>query len=146
MTEALIDPKWPRWMAAHVRRYLGSDGRDGHLWHDVPTLLLTTRGARSGEPRLVPLIYGVDGAGRYVVVASHAGAPRHPHWFRNLQQHAEADVQVAAHRFRVRARTAVAAERERLWLLMVGIHPPYADYQKRTRRQIPVVVLEPVSA
>lgn len=149
VTDALIDPKWPRWMAAHVRRYLASDGHDGHIWHDVPTLLLTTRGARSGRPRLVALIYGVDvadGVDRYVVVASHAGAPEHPHWYRNLLETAEADVQVVARRFRARGYTAEAAERDWLWALMVGIHPPYADYQQRTRRRIPVVVLEPTSS
>ncbi len=125
----------------HVRRYRETDGEEGYLWNGVPTLILTTTGRRSGEPRPAPLIFGQDGDD-YVVVASKGGAPRHPAWYLNLVDRPEVEVQVKGDRFRASARTAEAAERERLWQRMAGIWPAYDDYQKRTDRRIPVVVLE----
>src|SRR5262249_27011725 len=73
----------PGWQQAHMRRYLETGGKDGHIWEGVPTLLLTTTGRRSGEARTTPLIYGRDG-NRYLVVASRGGAPAHPKWYENL--------------------------------------------------------------
>lgn len=125
----------------HVRRYRETDGEVGHIWRGVPTLILTTTGRRSGEQRSNPLIYGRDGD-RYVVVASKGGAPRHPAWFLNLAERPEVDVQVKGDRFRARARSAEGDERGRLWKLMAGIWPAYDDYQAKTGREIPVVVLE----
>ncbi|HEY6029796.1 MAG TPA: nitroreductase family deazaflavin-dependent oxidoreductase [Gaiellaceae bacterium] len=125
----------------HVRRYRETGGEVGHIWNGVPTLLLTTTGRRSGEQRTTPLIYGQDGD-RYVVVASKGGAPRHPAWYLNLSAKPDVELQVAAQRFRARARTAAANERERLWKLMAGIWPAYDDYQAKTEREIPLVVLE----
>jgi len=125
----------------HVRRYRETDGDVGYLWNGVPTLILTTTGRRSGEPHSTPLIFGQDGDD-YVVVASKGGAPRHPDWYRNLVDHPEVDVQVKGDRFRARARTAEGDERRRLWKLMTDIWPAYDQYQQRTDRQIPVVVLE----
>ena len=125
----------------HVRRYRETGGEVGHIWNGVPTLLLTTTGRRSGEQRTTPLIYGRDGE-RYVVVASKGGAPRHPAWYLNLSAKPDVELQVAAQRFRARARTAAANERERLWKLMAGIWPAYDDYQAKTEREIPLVVLE----
>ncbi|HEY6029594.1 MAG TPA: nitroreductase family deazaflavin-dependent oxidoreductase [Gaiellaceae bacterium] len=125
----------------HVRRYRETGGEVGHIWNGVPTLLLTTTGRRSGEQRTTPLIYGRDGE-RYVVVASKGGAPRHPAWYLNLSAKPDVELQVAAERFRARARTAAANERERLWKLMAGIWPAYDDYQAKTEREIPLVVLE----
>lgn len=125
----------------HVRRYRETGGEVGHIWNGVPTLLLTTTGRRSGEQRTTPLIYGRDGD-RYVVVASKGGAPRHPAWYLNLSAKPDVELQVAAERFRARARTAAANERERLWKLMAGIWPAYDDYQAKTEREIPLVVLE----
>lgn len=125
----------------HVRRYRETGGEVGHIWNGVPTLLLTTTGRRSGEQRTTPLIYGQDG-NRYVVVASKGGAPRHPAWYLNLSAKPDVELQVAAERFRARARTAAANERERLWKLMAGIWPAYDDYQAKTEREIPLVVLE----
>ena len=124
----------------HVRRYRETGGEVGHIWNGVPTLLLTTTGRRSGEQRTTPLIYGRDGE-RYVVVASKGGAPRHPAWYLNLSAKPDVELQVAAERFRARARTAAANERERLWKLMAGIWPAYDDYQAKTEREIPLVVL-----
>jgi deazaflavin-dependent oxidoreductase (nitroreductase family) len=107
----------------------------------VTTLLLTTTGRRSGQARTTPLIYGRDGD-RYVVVASRGGAPQHPAWYENLAAHPEVTVQVMADRFKARARTASAAERPALWKTMAAIWPPYDEYQAKTSRTIPVVVLE----
>jgi len=125
----------------HVRRYRETGGEVGHIWNGVPTLLLTTTGRRSGEQRTTPLIYGEDGD-RYVVVASKGGAPRHPAWYLNLSAQPAVELQVKDERFHARARTAGPDERDRLWRLMAGIWPAYDDYQAKTEREIPVVVLE----
>jgi deazaflavin-dependent oxidoreductase (nitroreductase family) len=130
------------WVARHIRRYLDSDGATGHEWRPgVFTLLLTTRGRRSGKLRRTALIYGRDGD-RFVVVGSVGGSARHPAWYLNLLEHPEVEVQVGAERFAATARPATAEERPRLWSLMTGIYPAYVGFQKRTRRQLPVVVLE----
>lgn len=131
----------PGWQQEHARRYLETGGRDGHIWEGVPTLLLTTTGRRSGESRTTPLIYGRDGD-RYLVVASRGGAPEHPGWYQNLAAHPEIQVQVMADRFKARARTASAAERPGLWKTMAAIWPAYDEYQARTAREIPVVIIE----
>jgi deazaflavin-dependent oxidoreductase (nitroreductase family) len=126
-----------------MQRYLETGGRDGHIWEGVATLLLTTRGRRSGESRTTPLIYGRAGE-RYLVVASRGGAPTHPDWYQNLAADPEVQVQVMADRFKARARTATAAEKPALWKTMTSIWPPYDEYQARTTREIPVVILERV--
>jgi deazaflavin-dependent oxidoreductase (nitroreductase family) len=131
------------WVADHTRQYLESDGAEGYMWRGVPTLVLTTTGRRSGQPRTTPLIFGRDGD-RYLVVASQGGADQHPQWYRNLLAHPEARVQVRAARFSVRARTAAADEKPRLWQIMAAIWPAYDEYQGRTARDIPVVILEPM--
>jgi proline iminopeptidase len=136
-----------------MRRYLASDGRDGHLWDSsvaggsglVPTLLLTTTGRKSGKPQMLPLIYGKTQNG-HVIIASKGGAPSHPAWYLNLVARPDVDVQVEAKRFRARARTVTGPERSALWAQMIRIYPPYTEYQKRTAREIPVVVLEPAGA
>jgi deazaflavin-dependent oxidoreductase (nitroreductase family) len=133
--------KLPGWIAEHVDRYLATNGADGHIFMGVPTLLLTTTGRQSGEPRLVPLIYGRDGD-HYVVVASRGGAPDHPAWYKNLVDQPQVSVQVGAARFRARARTANRDERPRLWKAMARIWPDYDKYQSITAREIPVVLIE----
>ena len=125
----------------HVRRYLETDGAVGHDWNGVQTLVLTTTGRRSGEPRRSAMIYGTDGE-RFVVIASNGGSPTHPAWYRNLAADPTAEVQVGAARIPVRASTATGDERSRLWSLMTGIWPNFDVYQSRTSREIPVVVLE----
>jgi deazaflavin-dependent oxidoreductase (nitroreductase family) len=128
--------------AEHVRRYLETDGEVGYRWrNNAPILILTTTGRRSGEERVKPLIFGEDD-GRYVVVASKGGAKHHPDWYLNLHADPDVHVQVKADRFAARARTAEGDERERLWQRMAEIWPPYDDYQEKTDREIPVVVLE----
>jgi proline iminopeptidase len=137
------------WIRDHLQHYLDSDGADGHMWDSssiggpgpVPTLLLTTTSRRSGQRQILPLIYG-EFDGKYVVIASKGGAPKHPGWYRNLVAQPEVGVQVIAERFQAKARTATGEERTVLWKKMAVIYPPYNDYQARTEREIPVVVLE----
>jgi deazaflavin-dependent oxidoreductase (nitroreductase family) len=131
------------WVARHIRRYVETDGREGHKWQGVQTLLLTTRGRTSGKLRRTALIYGRDGD-RYLLVASKGGAPDHPSWYLNLAENPEVELQVGADRFAARARTATAEEKPRLWRLMTVIWPDYDRYQAKTDRDIPVVIVERV--
>jgi deazaflavin-dependent oxidoreductase (nitroreductase family) len=127
----------------HVKRYIETDGEEGHDWQGgTHTLLLTTKGRHSGERRTTPLIYGRDGDD-YLLVASKGGAPAPPAWYLNLEADPEVEVQVKGDRFRARARTASAEEKPALWETMAAHWPAYNDYQQRTDREIPVVVLTP---
>jgi deazaflavin-dependent oxidoreductase (nitroreductase family) len=125
----------------HIRRYLETDGAVGHEWNGAPTLVLTSTGRKSGQPRRSAMIYGQDGDA-YVVIASQGGSPKHPNWYANLVAEPDVEVQVRGERFPARARTAEGDERERLWALMTRIWPNFDIYQTRTERRIPVVVLE----
>ncbi|WP_239311866.1 nitroreductase family deazaflavin-dependent oxidoreductase [Plantactinospora mayteni] len=129
------------WVSAHIQRYLETDGAEGHDYNGFPTLLLTTRGRKSGALRRTALIYGRD-ADRYVLVASNGAAAQNPGWFLNLVADPEVRVQVRADRFTARARVVDPAERSRLWELMAGIFPMYRTYAEQAPRQIPVVLLE----
>ncbi len=136
------------WVADHTHRYLDSGGEDGHLWYGadgtlaegVPTLLLTTVGRKSGQPRRTALIYGADGDD-YVIVASKGGATNHPLWYLNLTANPDVALQVGADTFDAIAHTATPEEKARLWPLMAKVWPPYDEYQTKTDREIPVVVL-----
>ena len=152
MTEARLAPNLPDWMVEHTKRYLSSGGAEGHMYKmtqpgrpetTVPSLLLTTTGRKSGERFIFPLFYGEAGGG-YFVIASKGGAPQHPGWYRNILANPQVEVQVGTKKLTARARTATGAERARLWEQSLKFWPPYADYQKKTEREIPVVVLEPV--
>lgn len=129
------------WVAKHVRGYVASDGKRGHLYHGMPTLLLTTRGRRSGKLRRTALIYGQDGD-RYLLVASNGGAPHHPAWCLNLIAHPEVDLQVGPETFAARARLASADEKPPLWRRMTALFPLYDGYQAKAGRDIPVVIVE----
>lgn len=126
-----------------MRKYVETNGKEGHIWNGVPTLLLTTTGRRSGRSLMLPLIYGKDGD-RYLIVASKGGAPEHPAWYVNLHAQPNVKVQVGADKFVAKARTATKAERAALWNVMTKIWPAYNDYQAKTTREIPLVVLERV--
>lgn len=126
----------------HVRAYREYDGEVGYEWNGAPTLLLTTTGRRSGEPRTTPLIFGRDGDD-HVIVASVGGMPDHPAWYLNLQADPHAHIQVKGEHLDVVAHTATDAEKPRLWALMNEVWPNYETYQSRTERVIPVVVLTP---
>ena len=149
MTEAIIPPKAAEWIKDHARRYLATDGADGHIItppgqdRPVPTLLLTTVGRKSGQHLLMPLIYGKHGAD-HVIVASRGGAPEHPSWYLNLVDTPAVEVQVLGDKFPAKARTAQGEERRKLWDLMVELCPFYQTYQATAGREIPVVVLERV--
>lgn len=125
----------------HVERYEATDGREGHDWQGAQALILTTTGRRSGEERKTPLIYGRDGDD-YLIVASLGGAPKPPAWYLNLEEDPNATIQVWGERIPVRARTADAEEKPRLWRTMTEVWPAYDEYQAKTERPIPVVVLE----
>jgi deazaflavin-dependent oxidoreductase (nitroreductase family) len=129
------------WVSRHISQYVETDGRKGHRWQGVPTLLLTTRGRKSGKLRRTALIYGGDGD-RYLVVASTGGAPANPAWYLNLVDNPEVEVQVGAARFRARARTADRDEKPPLWEMMASTWPDYDRYQAKTKREIPVIILE----
>jgi proline iminopeptidase len=150
MSNPDISPSLPGWMQDHIRRYLATDGADGHLYDltkagggVVPCLLLTTIGRRSGKPLLLPLIYG-EAKGAYVIVASKGGAPDHPTWFLNLVAHPAVEIQVKDQHVKATARVAHGQERADLWRQMTAIYAPFTEYQTKTAREIPVVVLDPV--
>jgi len=127
----------------HVDRYRETDGEVGHVWRNgTTTLLLTTKGRKSGEERTTPLIYRPVGDDAYAIVASKGGAPKPPAWYLNLVADPEVGVQVKGDRFTARARTAGPDERPHLWRELAEVWPDYDEYQKKTDREIPVVVLE----
>ena len=150
MTDANAPKDLPGWISDHLKRYLETEGADGHMWDSgpvggpglLPTLLLTTTGRRSGKSITMPVVYGEAG-GNYVVVASKGGAPNHPGWYLNLAAHADVEVQVREDRFPAKARTAIGDERTALWTQMEAIFPPLNDFQGKIEREIPVIVLEP---
>lgn len=114
----------------------------------LPTLLLTTKGRKSGEPRSAPLIYGEhtnsDNKKSFVIIASKGGMASHPIWYLNLTADSSCEIQVGANHYMVKARVVEGDERQPIWDHMAQVYPPYLDYQKSTDRKIPVVVLDPV--
>src|SRR5689334_8948547 len=113
----------------HVERYRATDGEEGHEWRGTRTLLLTTTGRRSGEPRTTPLIYAPAGEDAYTVVASKGGSDTPPAWYLNLSEDPEVEVQVMGDQFRARARTAGPDEKPAMWQTMVDEWPDYNAYQ-----------------
>ena len=125
---------------AHVAAYEETDGDEGYLWNGAPCLVLTTTGAKSGKERKFALIFGRDGDD-VLVVASKGGSPDSPQWYDNLVADPNVKVQVLGDRYDGVARTAPASEKPRLWSIMTELWPSYDDYQARTDRDIPVVVI-----
>ncbi|HEX6357588.1 nitroreductase family deazaflavin-dependent oxidoreductase [Actinophytocola sp.] len=132
------------WVAKHIRDYVATDGESGHLYQGWPTLLITTRGRRSGKLRRTALIYAQDGD-RYLLVASNAGSPHHPAWYLNLSADPHVTVQVRDDTFTARARTATAEEKRRLWPQVTAIFPLYDTYQATSSRDLPMVIIEAVT-
>src|SRR4051794_6470337 len=124
----------------HVRRYRETGGEVGHDWEGTQTLVLSTTGRKSGEQRDNALIYGRHGDD-YLVVASKGGADTPPAWYLNLQADPDVEVQVGDDRFPATARTASPEEKPEVWRTMVAEWPDYDNYQRKTDREIPVVVL-----
>ncbi|MET0388114.1 MAG: nitroreductase family deazaflavin-dependent oxidoreductase [Polyangiales bacterium] len=135
-------PDFSLFGSEHVRQYEATGGKVGHAWNGTHCLILHTVGRKTGETRKFPLIYGRDG-GDYVIVASKGGAPEHPGWYQNLLAHADVTIQVLDKLIPVTARTANAEERARTWPVMAKEWPDYDNYQKKTTREIPVVLLHP---
>jgi deazaflavin-dependent oxidoreductase (nitroreductase family) len=131
------------WVAKHIQQYVETDGQKGHIYNGTPTLLLTTRGRKSGKLYRTALIYGQDGE-RYLLVPSNGGSDEHPSWYRNLVETPEVDLQVGAEKFKARAHVATPEEKPALWAIMTKIFPTYNSYQKKAKREIPVVILERV--
>jgi F420H(2)-dependent quinone reductase len=143
----VVERSWPllnRAMGAHTLAYRATRGLIGHHIPGVraPILLLEHTGAKSGRRRTSPLLYVPDGDD-VAIIASKGGHPQNPAWFHNLRANPEATVRIGSERRPVRARLAEGDERERLWKRAVELWPSYAEYQQRTDRAIPVVVLEP---
>lgn len=132
------------WIAGHIAAYEAEDGNYPTMDNGAPLLLLTTKGAKSGLWRRTVLIYG-EHSGAHLLVASQGGAPKHPGWYANLMKHPEVQLRVNERTFRAVARTASPTEKTALWGDMVAIWPPYADYQKKTDRDIPLVIVEPIN-
>ncbi|QKG18632.1 nitroreductase family deazaflavin-dependent oxidoreductase [Actinomadura verrucosospora] len=137
----ILDSPTP-WVADHIRAYLETDGAEGHLFMGWPTLLLTTRGRKSGRLRRTPLIYGRD-QDRYLLVASNGGADRHPAWYLNLTDTPAVSLQVGPDHFTATAHIATAEERPRLWQIVTELFPQYAKYQEQSARELPLVILTP---
>ncbi|MFP8870787.1 MAG: nitroreductase family deazaflavin-dependent oxidoreductase [Myxococcota bacterium] len=137
------------WIAEHIALYK-SDPEKAHDWDStplggpgiLPTLLLTTTGRTSGEPRSLPLIYG-EHEGSYVIIASKGGMPDHPLWYRNLEANPVCTLQVGAKKVEGTARVLEGEDRQKVWDMMVEIYAPYTDYMNATERTIPVVVIDP---
>jgi deazaflavin-dependent oxidoreductase (nitroreductase family) len=125
-----------------MKEYLESGGEKGHIWNGVPTLLLTTTGHKTGRETTTPLIYGKSGW-NYLLVASKGGAPEHPKWYLNLAKNPRVKLQVGTEHIDAQARTATTEEKPALWKEMTAVWPAYDQYQERTSREIPLIVLEP---
>jgi deazaflavin-dependent oxidoreductase (nitroreductase family) len=131
------------WVADHIRRYVETDGADGHIWRGVPTLLLTTKGRKTGIARRTALIYGRDGDA-LIIVASKGGHPSNPLWYENLVNNPEVEIQVGAEVASARASTITdQLSYERNWKMMVGIWPGFDEYKAKTSRVIPLVAIRP---
>ncbi len=143
---SLADRSWPllrRLMGGHATIYRLTNGVIGHRFPGLaPMLLLDHTGAKSGVTRTTPLLY-INDSPNVVVVASKGGYPRHPAWYHNLRANPDTTVQIGSERRPVRARVAAPHERERLWPMAVAAYSGYRDYQSRTDREIPLVILEP---
>lgn len=129
-------------IALNVWLYRASGGRVMGRMGRAPILLLTTTGRKSGRKRTVPLLYLQDG-GSFVIVASFAGSPTHPAWYLNLEATPKVELQVGSQKLAGVARRASAEDKARLWPSLLAIYPQYADYQKRTTRDIPLVIVAP---
>ncbi|MEU3512981.1 nitroreductase family deazaflavin-dependent oxidoreductase [Streptomyces longwoodensis] len=145
--EGEYEPSPEQWVRDQVELYESSGGTQGTTLRDtgLPVIVLTTRGARSGKIRKTPLMR-VEHEGRYAVVASQGGAPKHPVWYHNIKADPHVELQDGPGRRDYRAREVTGAEKAEWWERAVAAFPPYADYQTKTDREIPVFVLEPLSA
>jgi deazaflavin-dependent oxidoreductase (nitroreductase family) len=123
-----------------IEEFRANGGKVGGTFAGAPMILVTTKGAKSGVERTTPLVHSRDGD-NYVIIASYAGAPKHPAWFLNIQAAPEVTVEVGTETFRAKATIPEGAERERLYKAQAALMPNFDAYQQKTSRVIPVVVL-----
>jgi F420H(2)-dependent quinone reductase len=137
------EPSAFEWVRDHVERYESSGGTEGTLNEGKPVIILTTVGAKTGKIRKTPLMR-VEDEGRYAVVASLGGAPKHPVWYHNIVANPTVQLQDGPVKREYRAHEVKGDEKDLWWKRAVAAWPDYAEYQKKTDREIPVFVLEPV--
>ena len=130
------------WNKKIIEEFRANEGRVGGQFANTPLLLLHTTGAKSGQPRLNPVAYVKDND-RYVVIASKGGAPTNPDWYHNLVANPEVSVEVGSEQFTARAEVAEEPERSQLFEKMAAKNPGFGEYQRKTTRVIPVIVLTP---
>jgi deazaflavin-dependent oxidoreductase (nitroreductase family) len=142
--EGEYEPSTRDWVREQVEQYEGSDGTQGTTLRDtgLPVVIITNRGARSGKLRKTPVMR-VEDDGRYAAIASQGGAPTHPRWYYNLRSDPLVELQDGPSKWDMIAREVTGDERAQWWRRAVAAYPPYAEYQQKTARQIPVFVLEP---
>ncbi|NJP05634.1 MAG: nitroreductase family deazaflavin-dependent oxidoreductase [Chloroflexaceae bacterium] len=128
-----------------IAEFRANAGVVGGPFTNMPLLLMTTTGAKSGQPRIAPLVYTRDGE-QYIIIASKGGAPTNPDWYHNILAHPEVTIEVGVEQFQARATVPQAEERDRLFNQMAAQLPLFAEYQRNTTRRIPVVVLERISS
>ena len=133
------------WNRQIIEEFRTNGGKVGGRFEGAPLLLLHSTGARSGQERINPMMYLADG-GNYVVFASKAGAPTNPDWYHNVVAHPEVSIELGDSTISAVARVADGETRERLWSQQKQLYPGFADYESKTTRQIPVVILEPTPA
>ena len=140
------EPSTWDWVRDQVEKYENSGGTAGVTLADtdMPVVIVTNRGASTGKVRKTPVMR-VEHAGRYAVVASKGGAPEHPAWYYNVRANPQVDLQDGPRKQEMTAREVSGAERAQWWERAVAAFPPYAEYQQKTTREIPVFVLEPVA-
>ena len=143
MTEYIPSPT--EWVREQVELYEGSDGAEGTELRGLPVIIVTHRGRKTGAIRKTPLMKVTDGE-HYVLVGSRGGAPEHPVWVHNLRADPEVEIRDMAEVQQMRVRQADGEEKARLWEIAVAAFPPYAEYQQRTERAIPVFVAEPIAS
>jgi deazaflavin-dependent oxidoreductase (nitroreductase family) len=142
--EGEYEPSTRDWVREQVEQYEASDGTQGTTLRDtgLPVVIITNHGARSGKLRKTPVMR-VEHDGRYAAIASQGGAPTHPRWYYNLRSDPLVELQDGPSRWDMIAREVTGDERAQWWQRAVAAYPPYAEYQQKTARQIPVFVLEP---
>ncbi|MET7717149.1 nitroreductase family deazaflavin-dependent oxidoreductase [Streptomyces sp. NPDC005407] len=142
--EGEYEPSPEKWVRDQVETYESSGGTKGTTMRGMPVIILTTRGAKSGKIRKSPLMR-VEHEGRYAVVASLGGAPKHPVWYHNVVADQRVELQDGPVRKDMKAREVTGDEKALWWERAVAAYPDYADYQKKTDREIPVFVVEPTA-
>ena len=142
--EGEYEPSPHKWVRDQVEEFEGSDGSEGNTLREtgLPVIVITNVGAKTGKVRKTPLMK-VEHDGSYAAVASYGGAPKHPVWYYNFVANPRVELQDGAERIQMIAREVSGAERDQWWERAVAAFPPYAEYQTKTTRQIPVFVLEP---